>query len=316
MSLRPFQVLADAGGVLNGRALAELARRAEAAGYHGLVVSDHLVAKLAPIPAMAVVAASSDRLRMSAFVLNNDLRHPAVLAQELASLDVLSDGRLDIGIGAGWRRIEYQGIGMAFDPVPVRSARLAEAVSVLKGLFADEPLTFTGDHYRISEMDGQPKPVQRPHPPFLIGGGGRRTLTLAGREAQIVGFAPRISAQGRADPRSFTLEATAEKVGWVRQAAGDRFGELTLNAYPSMSEASVTDRAGEEVAALAARLSELGDGEPISPQEVAESPHVMIGSVEGLVEKFTMLRERLGITSFLVGDVGPLDAVVGRVAGT
>jgi probable F420-dependent oxidoreductase len=264
---------------------------------------------------MAVVAASSDRLRMSAFVLNNDFRHPAVLAQDLASLDVLSDGRLDIGIGAGWRRVEYDGIGMAFDPVPVRSERLAEAVAVLKGLFADEPLTYAGNHYRITDMDGLPKPVQRPHPPFLIGGGGRRTLSLAGREAQIVGFAPRISADGRGDPLSFTLEATAEKVRWVREAAGDRFDALTLNVYPSMSQPSLTDRAGQEFAALAARLSEMGPA-PISERQVAESPHVMIGSLDGLVEKFTMLRERLGISSFLVGDVGPLDAVVERLAGT
>jgi probable F420-dependent oxidoreductase len=315
VTLKPFRFLADAGGVMNARALADLARRAEAAGYDGLVVSDHLVDKLAPVPAMAVIAATSDRLRMSAFVFNNDFRHPAVLAQDLASLDVLSDGRLDIGIGAGWRKVEYDGIGMTFDPVPVRSARLAEAVTVLKGLFADETLTYQGSHYRIVELDGLPKPVQRPHPPFLIGGGGRRTLSLAGREAQIVGFAPRIHANGRGDPLSFTLEATAEKVEWVREAAGDRFDQLTFNVYPSMSQPSLTDHAGDEIAALAEQLSEMG-GAPISEQQVAESPHVMIGSIESLAEKFVMLRERLGITSILVGDVGPMDAVVGRLAGT
>jgi probable F420-dependent oxidoreductase len=314
MSPKPFQFLADAGGVMNARALGELARRAEAAGYHGLVVSDHLVDKLAPVPAMAVVAATTDRLRMSAFVLNNDFRHPAVLAQELASLDVLSEGRLDVGIGAGWRKVEYDGIGMSFEPVPVRAERLAEAVTVLKGLFADEPLSFEGSHYRISELDGLPKPVQRPHPPFLIGGGGKRTLSLAGREAQIVGFAPRIH-RGIGDPLSFTLEATAEKVEWVREAAGDRFDQLTFNVYPSMSQPSVTDHAAAEIAEVAARLSEMG-GAPISEQQVAESPHLMIGSVESLVEKFGMLRDRLGISSILVGDVGPMDAVVRRLAGT
>jgi len=312
---KPFQFLADAGGVMNARALAELARRAEAAGYHGLVVSDHLVDKLAPVPAMAVIAATSDRLRMSAFVFNNDFRHPAVLAQDLASLDVLSDGRLDVGIGAGWRRVEYDGIGMTFDPVPVRSARLAEAVTVLKGLFADDTLTYAGSHYRITELDGLPKPVQRPHPPFLIGGGGRRTLSLAGREAQIVGLAPRIHANGRGDPLSFTLEATVEKVEWVREAAGDRFEQLTFNVYPSMSQPSLTDNARDEIAALAGQLSEMG-GAPITEQQVTESPHVMIGSADSLAEKFGMLRERLGIASFLVGDVGPMDALVGRLAGT
>jgi len=300
---------------MNARALGELARRAEAAGYHGLLVSDHLVDKLGPISAMAVIAGATHRLRMSAFVFNNDFRHPAVLAQELASLDILSDGRLDIGIGAGWRKVEYDGIGLAFAPVPVRSERLAEAVAVLKGLFADEPLTFEGKHYRIAELDGLPKPVQRPHPPFLIGGGGRRTLSLAGREAQIVGFAPRISADGRGDPRSFTLEATAEKLAWVRDAAGDRFDQLTFNVYPSMHQPSVTDHARDEIAALAEQLSEMGDA-PISEREVADSPHVMIGSVESLAEKFVMLRERLGITSILLGDIGPMDAVVARLAGT
>lgn len=300
---------------MNARALAELARRAEAAGYHGLVVSDHLVDKLAPVPAMAVITATSDRLRMSAFVFNNDFRHPAVLAQDLASVDVLSDGRLDIGIGAGWRKVEYDGIGMTFDPVPIRSERLAEAVTVLKGLFADDPLTYEGSHYRITDLDGLPKPIQRPHPPFLIGGGGRRTLSLAGREAQIVGFAPRIHANGRSDPLSFTMEATAEKVEWVREAAGDRFDQLTFNVYPSMSQPSVTDSAREEIAALVARLTEEG-GAPISEEQVADSPHVMIGSVDSLAEKFVMLRERLGISSFLVGDVGPMDAVVRRLVGS
>lgn len=315
MHPKPFQFLADAGGVMNARALGELARRAEAAGFHGLVVSDHLVDKLAPVPVMAVVAAASERLRMSAFVFNNDFRQPAVLAQELASLDVLSDGRLDVGIGAGWRKVEYDGIGMAFDPVPVRSERLAEAITVLKGLFADEPFSFEGRHYRIHELDGLPKPVQRPHPPFMIGGGGRRTLSLAGREAQIVGLAPRIHAGGVGDPLSFTLEATAEKIGWVREAAGDRFDQLTFNVYPSMSQPSVTDRPAAEIAELAERLSEMG-GAPISPAQVSDSPHVMIGSVEGLTEKFVMLRDRLGISSILVGEVGPMDAVVERLAGT
>ena len=230
--MKPFEFLADAGGVMNARALGELARRAEAAGYHGLVVSDHLVDKLAPVPAMAVIAATSDRLRMSAFVFNNDFRHPAVLAQDLASLDVLSDGRLDIGIGAGWRKVEYEGIGMAFDPVPVRSDRLAEAVAVLKGLFGDAPLTYDGRHYRITDLDGLPKPVQRPHPPFLIGGGGRRTLSLAGREAQIVGFAPRISAGGRGDAHELHAGGDSREAG-VGAGSGRRsFRPADLQRLP------------------------------------------------------------------------------------
>ena len=197
--MRPFTFLAAFQGVIDGAALAREARRAESMGFTALVVPDHLIEQLSPVPALATIAAATDRLRIAGFVHNNDLRHPAVLAQDLASLDVLSCGRLDVAIGAGWNKPEYDAIGLPFDPTPVRQARLEEAVAILKGCFADGPFSFAGEHYRIVDLDGQPKPVQRPHPPFLIGGGGRRTLALAGREADIVGLAPRILASRRSD---------------------------------------------------------------------------------------------------------------------
>ncbi|MGH2417445.1 MAG: LLM class flavin-dependent oxidoreductase, partial [Candidatus Limnocylindria bacterium] len=154
--MKPFRFLAEARAVASARELAETARRAEAIGIDTLVIPDHLIEQLAPIPAMAVIAAASDRLRIGGFVLNNDLRHPAVLAQDLASLDVLSEGRLDVAMGAGWNRPEYEAIGLAFDAAPVRQARLAEAVAVLKGCFADGPFSFAGDHYTITDYDAQP----------------------------------------------------------------------------------------------------------------------------------------------------------------
>jgi probable F420-dependent oxidoreductase len=311
---RPFRFLAEARAVADGRTLAETARRAEATGIDVLVIPDHLINQLAPIPAMATAAAATERLRIGTFVLNNDLRHPAVLAQDLASLDVLSGGRLEIGIGAGWNRPEYDAIGLAFDPIPTRVARLAEAVSVLKGCFADEPFTFAGAHYAIDELDGQPKPVQRPHPPFFIGGGGRRLLTLAAREADIVGLAPRLLSGGRGgDPRSITLAATEEKVGWVREEAGERFAGLELNVYPSMSPIVVTDRARRAAAELAGRLR-TRSGLEVRTEDLLESPHIFIGSVDSLAEKFVALRERLGISSIMVGAVGELDGVVERLA--
>ena len=223
MTAKPFHFLADTGGIVNGRELAERARRAEQMGYHALVLPDHLISQLSPLAMMATVAAATSTLRVSAFVLNNDLRHPAVLAQDLASIDVLSEGRLDIAIGAGWNKPEYDAIGLAFDPAPVRQARLAEAVTVLKGLFTGEPFSFAGEFYTITDYAAQPVPVQRPHPPFFIGGGGRRTLSLAGREAAIVGLAPRILANHVIDAQSLTLAAAREKIGWIREAAGDRF---------------------------------------------------------------------------------------------
>lgn len=313
--MRPFRFLAEAVAAVDGRRLAEQARRAESSGIDVLVFTDHLVDQLAPIPAIATVAGATERLRVGTFVLNNDLHHPAVLAQELASVDVLSGGRLEIGIGAGWNRPEYEAIGLPFDPVGRRVSRLAEAVRVLKGAFGDGPFSFTGEHYRISGLDGRPKPIQRPHPPILIGGGGRRILTLAGREADIVGLSPRILPSGQADPRSLTLEAAAEKIGWVREAAGDRFPALELNVYPSKSPIIVTDRPRAECRRLAEHLRGR-TGIEISADELLGSPHIFIGSIDGLVEKFRSLRERLGISSIMLGAVDELTPVVERLAGS
>ncbi len=312
---RPFRFLADARRIASMAELTETVRRAEAIGIDSLVVPDHLIPQLAPAPTMAAIAAISDRLRISAFVLNNDLRHPAMLAQDLASLDVLSGGRLDVAIGAGWNRPEYEAIGIPFDPTPIRQARLAEAVTVLKGCFADGPFSFSGEHYTITDYDAEPKPVQRPHPPFLIGGGGRRTLRLAAREAQIVGLAPRILPVGAADPHSVTVEGTREKIEWVREEAGDRFADLELNVYPSQTGISVTDAPLAEATELAERLTERS-GVPITAEELLESPHIFINTVDGFVEKLTRMRTELGISSIMVGEVGELDAVVERLAGT
>src|SRR5262245_33231293 len=143
---------------------------AEAIGYSDLTVHDHLAPQLAPIALLTAVAMATERLRLCPLVFNNDLRHPAVLAQELATLDILSDGRLVVGIGAGWNEQEYRSIDLPFDPPAARISRMLEAVTILRGLFGDAPVTFQGRFYSIAELDGWPKPVQRPHPPFLIGG--------------------------------------------------------------------------------------------------------------------------------------------------
>jgi probable F420-dependent oxidoreductase len=199
--MRPFTFIADAPDAPDAATLIERARRAEAMGATTFGISDHLVPMPAPIPYLATVAAATERLRISAFVHNNDLRHPAILAKDLATLDVYSGGRLDVAIGAGWNKPEYDAIGLPFDPVGTRVSRLTEAVAIIKGCFGDGPFSFSGEHYTITDYDGQPKPVQQPHPPFFIGGGGRTTLELAAREAQIIGLAPRILRGGRADPQ-------------------------------------------------------------------------------------------------------------------
>jgi len=313
--MRPFRFLAEAGSIVAGDALAATAKRAEAMGYSVLMVTDHLIEQLAPIPAMTGMAAATSRLRVGTFVLDNEFRHPAVLAQDLATVDVLSGGRLEVGIGAGWNKPEFDHIGLAFEPVPARVARLVEAVAVLKGCFADGPFSFAGEHYTITDYDGQPKPIQKPHPPFLIGGGGRRTLELAGREADIVGLAPRTLVGERTDPRSITLAAAAEKIEWVRAAAGDRFDSLEFNVYPSSSPVIITDHARAEAAKVRDRLLQR-TGYELSEEEILESPHVFIGSVDGLVAKIQDLRERLGISSFMTGEIDDLAPVVDRLVGT
>jgi len=313
--VKPFRFLADAFDASTTRELGERARAAEAMGATTFILPDHLVPQLAPIPYLATVAALTERLRISAFVHNNDLRHPAVLGQELATLDALSEGRLDVAVGAGWNESEYAAIGLPFESIKVRRARLAEAVTVIKGCFAPGPFSFAGEHYTITDYDAQPKPVQQPHPPLFIGGGGRATLELAAREAQTIGLAPRILRGGRSDPRSFTWAATEEKIGWVREAAGERFDALTFNVYPSLWPVTVTDDLEGEAEKVVATMRERGGAE-LTVQEVIASPHIFIGSHDRFVEKFTELRDRLGISSFLIGDLDQLGPVVEQLAGT
>ena len=312
--MRPFTFLVDDYTATNATELGERARRAEALGATTFVIPDHLVPMMAPIPYLTTVAAATERLRISAFVHNNDLRHPVILAKDLATLDILSGWRLDVWIGAGWNKPEYDAIGLLFDPVGVRVSRLTEAVAVLKGCFGEEAFSFAGEHYTITDYDGQPKPIQQPHPPIFIGGGGRRILTLAGREANIVGLAPRILSEQRSDPRSVTWAATEEKLAWIREAAGDRFDGLTFNVYPSGWPITVTDDLRGEARKVIDRVKER-TGIDLTVDEIIASPHIFIGSIERFVEKFEELRERLGISSFMVGSLDELGPVVERLAG-
>ena len=192
--MRPFRFLAEPGDVADGKALVEAAHRAESIGYDVMVYPDHVVLPFGLVPLLTTVAAVTERLRVAAFVINNDLRHPALVAQDMASLDVISGGRVEVAIGGGWNEPEYVALGIPFEPIGRRIGRLTEAVAVIKGCFGEGPFSFAGEHYTITNHDGLPKPVQRPMPPLFIGGGGKRVLTLAGREADIVGVAPRTLA--------------------------------------------------------------------------------------------------------------------------
>jgi probable F420-dependent oxidoreductase len=290
-------------------------REMEALGYSAMMLSDHLVDQFAPIAALSVAAACTSTLRLGTFVFNNDLRHPVVLAQELATLDRLSDGRLEIGIGAGWNKPEYEDAGIPFDPGSTRIDRMAESLAIMKGLFADGAIDFEGRFYRIKGFEDLPRPVQRPHPPFLVGGGSPKLLRFAAQNAQIVGIAPRVLPDGSADVIGCTLAGSERKIAIIREAAGSRFDQLEINTYPSFA-AKVTDQARPAARDVADRIRRRY-GLDLSENDILESPHVFIGSVDSLIEKFKMLRERLRISYIFVGeDYHDFAPVVERLSGS
>jgi probable F420-dependent oxidoreductase len=295
--MRPFRFMVGSRDVVDARTIAERARWAESIGCSHIAVHDHLASQLAPIPVLTAVAMATERIRLCPLVFNNDLRHPAVLAQELASLDVISGGRLEVGIGAGWNEREYRAAGIGFDRAGIRIERLTEALAILRGLFAEGPFSHTGRFYTITELDGLPKPVQQPHPPFLIGGTRERVVRLAAREADIVGLDLRQRGEAILD----AFEARTDvRVGWIREEAGDRFADLDVSVLRLLGDITITRQPLKVASELAERYTGW-TGIPISAQDVLESPYSLIGSVGDLVDKLGRIRERWGINSFLIG---------------
>ena len=195
--LRPFRFGVSVHGSKSRAEWIGVARQAEVLGYSTLLIPDHLGDQLSPIPALLAAAEATSTLRVGSLVFDNDFRHPVMLAKEAATLDVLSGGRLELGLGAGWMKPEYERAGIPFERASVRIEKMEEAIQIVKGLFADGPLDFAGQYYTITGLEGFPKPVQRPHPPLHIGGGGQRLLSIAAREADIIGFIPRARADGK-----------------------------------------------------------------------------------------------------------------------
>ena len=308
-SQRPFRFGVQITRAVSAAAWIEKARRAETLGYAVLTMPDHFGAQLSPTPALIAAATATTSLRVGTYVYGAGYRHPVACAKEAATIDLLSDGRLELGLGAGWNRDEYDLLDLTFEPASARLSRLEEAVRVIKGCFAPEPLTFAGSYFAVSGYDGQPKPLQQPHPPILIGGGGPRLLAIAGREADIVGLAYRANPDGTPDVATLTASATEEKIGWVRAAAGERFATLELNAYVWFVIIT-DDRAGaaEKVAT---------DLPGFSGQDALQTPHALIGTADQIEDELLARRERYGI-SYVTIQESNLDAlapVVARLAG-
>lgn len=293
--MHPFRFAVRTTGARSADAWAARARHAEELGYSALVMPDHLIRQLSPIPALTAAAAATTRLRVACHVFDNDYRNPVMLAREAASLDVLSNGRLELGLGAGWLQSDYRQLGVAYDEPKVRIDRLVEAIAIVKRLFAGETVDHEGAHYRLRGARIGTTPVQRPHPPLVIGGGGPRMMRIAAREADIVSFIPQMSRQGRPQIREATTDATAEKVARLRAAAKDRFEKLELSAW--VAHVNVAD--------LRSPIAAIGAGLEAAASALIGTPYVLAGTSGGIREQLLRYRERLGITYWTI----PIDAM-------
>jgi probable F420-dependent oxidoreductase len=316
---RPFRFGMMGEHVRTAQELTDTARAAEETGYATFLLRDHFIEEpfghqLAPLTALATAAAVTRNLRIGSMVFAHDYRHPVLLAKEVATLDQLSGGRFELGLGAGFSRPEYEQAGMTFDPPAARVRRFAETLAVLKGLFADPPLTFSGEHHTITDLDSFPKPAQRPHPPILIGAGGRRMLTIAAREADSIGILTASIVDGALqskDPRGMLAGSIAERIGWIRDAAGARFDGIELSLFCSVV---LTEGSREDAAEQLARTRGWQD---VRVDDVLAMPSVYIGTLDRVVDEMIERRERYGISYHIVLDqhlhtVAPL---VVRLAG-
>ena len=306
MTKRPFRFSANVPTTLQPvPAWQDALRQIEDAGFDTVAVADHFTGgySLEPMVALTAAAMCTSRLRLQTAVLGNDYRHPVLVHRMAATLDVLSGGRVELGLGAGWMTSDYEAAGLALDPPGRRIDRLEESIKILKGLFGKEPFSFAGKAYSVHALDGQPKPVQAPHPPLLIGGGGRRMLRIAGREADIVGVNANLKAGtvGTESIHDVSHEGMAAKVGWVRegaQNAGRSVDEIELSMAQWLLH--VTSSATEATGVL----EKIGARVGIDPQWLEAAPGVLVGSVGRCVEKLEELRDRYSI-SYIQVDAGP-----------
>jgi probable F420-dependent oxidoreductase len=308
--VHPFRFAVHEAYAESGDAWLAFCRRAEELGYDTLLVPDHLGRQLSPISALAAAAAVTRRLRIGPYVFANDFRHPLVMAREAATLDVLSGGRLELGLGAGWRTSDYRQLGLPYEAPGRRVDRLVEALPLITRLLSGETVTHDGPHYRLGAARLEPRPVQRPRPPLHIGAGGPRMLRLAARHAEIVGLIPQFSPAGRPRIRDAGEDALARKVELVRAAAGERFGSLELSIF--CADAGMVGGGGHGLAgsAFAAAKELLTAPMP--------SPYLLYGRPGQLRDRLERRRDQLGISHYAIPghameEMAPLvDALAGR----
>lgn len=310
MSRRPFRFGVQTRTATSRASWVELARSIEDRGYSSITMPDHLDDQLSPTVALMAAADATETLRIGALVWCNDYRHPVMLAKETATLDLLSDGRLELGLGAGWMTSDYEAASIPLDRPGIRLERLAETVEIVRGLAGPGPFTHHGTHYTVNNLNGTPKPVQDPVP-LLLGGGGPRMLRLAGRLADIVGVNPNLASGAiTADTaRDATAERFDQKLAWVRDGAGDRFDAIELQLR--MFIVSVTD---DRLAVAEALAGGLG----LTVEEGLASPLALVGTVEQIADDLRQRRDRYGFSYIVVGEdeFEAFAPVVALLAGT
>jgi len=309
--VQPFRFAIQMEGAPSGRAWRDRARQIETLGYSTLYVPDHLGDQWGPMVALTAAAEATTTLKVGALVYDNDYRHPVVLAKEMATLDLLSEGRLEVGLGAGWMRSDYDQSGIAYDEPAVRVARFEEAVQIIEALWVDGTCTFTGRHYKVDGAVGMPRPFRQPRPTLVLGGGGRRVLGVAARHADVVGVNADLRA-GHVGPEvaaSVTAERFDERIGWIRAAAGDRFAGLELQVLAFV--AAITDDRQSMAEAIA-------PGFGLTAEAALEVPMVVVGTVDQVCETLQARRERYGFSYYVFHeqDIEPFAPVVARLAGT
>ena len=288
---RPFRFGVQANTPPSGLDWPSFARRVEQLGYGAVVMADHVVGNgLSPFPALAAAAAATTTLRLGTLVLDNDFRNPLLLAREAATVDVISNGRFELGIGAGWHDRDNRSLGIAYDPPHVRVDRLAEVVPLVKRLWTEDDVTHAGTHYRHERAHSGPTPVQRPHPPILIAGGGDRILALAATEADIVGVVPRTKRDGSPDRAAYSWETAVDRFAFVRRLLGDRDVELNTLIFAM----TVTDDRRAGIAEIAKRM----EGAPA--EMIERSPFFLVGSLAEMRAQLQRVREAFGVSYFNV----------------
>lgn len=292
--MRPFRFGATKAWADDRREWAEFVRSTEETGFDTILVPDHLGA-LSPAVAIASAAELAPRLRFCPFVLNNDFRHPAIVAQEAATLDLLTEGRFELGLGTGWNRLEYEQSGIRpLDSGGVRVARLEESVSIIRRLLAGEEVSHHGTHYQIDGLSQEPLPPQGAALPILIGGNGDRLLRVAGEHADIVNFTGFGFGRSGIEFSHFSRAGLVNRIEHLREVSGDRFEDLELSLL--IQHGVVTD---DRHAAAQAIATESRSGD-LSATDVLDAPFVLLGTAQSIADDLRGLREELGISYFTV----------------